>query len=188
MAAAFDLMARADKRAGTPGWCEGATGMEQRGFTTKRLSIAVLDDQVRLWDLLLALAENGVPPSQCSLWGLADVLNNLTMPGGIGEPHLSDLSALLADEDKSVMLGGDCVLAARSGISFDHLLRGADTQAPAWMHRELRGKLADQAYDGGVVLLVSAGTPGQHALAARLLLGHGSHDLHTHEFTWYGQN
>ena len=157
--------------------------MEQSGYTTTRLSIAVLDDQPKLWHLLGVLAEHGVSPSQCSLWGLADILANLEVPPTIAEPYRNDLWTLLAEGDKCVMLSNDCVLPVRNGASFDRLLRDAGKRPLHWMHTELCGKLAGQAADGGVVLLVSACTSGQHALAARLLLNHGSHDLHTHEFS-----
>ena len=170
-------------KAPPPAWHEDRTLVEKSGHTAPRLSIAVLDDQAKLWRLLGVLAEFGIPPSQCSLWGLTGIISNLQVPPAIAEPCRGDLWTLLTDNDKCVTLSSGCILAVRSGASFDRLLRDAREQPPHWMHSELRAKLADQAADGGVVLLVSACNSGEHALAARLLLHYGSYDLHTHEFT-----
>ena len=162
---------------------ENGMAMDQRGTITTRVSIAVLDDQARLWQLLAALSNDGVSLSQCSLWGFPGILADLEIPSAIPAPQRSDLVTLLADAGKTVMLSHTCILAVRSGASFERLMHVAQAQPPEWMHDELRRKLADQAADGGVILLVSADSPSQHALAAHLLLSHGSHDLHTHEFS-----
>lgn len=166
-----------------PGECGDEIAMEQPSNLTMRLSIAVLDDTARLWRLLAVLTEHGVSPSQCTLWGGAGVLDDLKVPDTLAEPIRSDLAALLADADGGVVLGSGVELAVRSGASFDRLLRVSEGQELHWMHGELRRKLADQAARGGVVLLVNSNSSDQHTLAARLLLSHGSHDLHTHEFT-----
>ena len=172
-----------DVRAEAPDRRENGMAMDQRGTITTRVSIAVLDDQARLWRLLVALSDDGVSPSQCGLWGFQGVLADLEVPLDIPEPQYSELGNLLADAGKTVKMSHTCILAVRSGAAFDRFTHGSQAQPPAWMRDELRRKLADQAADGGVILLVSADSPSQHALAAHLLLSHGSHDLHTHEFS-----
>ena len=172
-----------DVRAEALDRCKNGTTMDQRGTTTTRVSIAVLDDQARLWRLLVALSDDGVSPSQCSLWGFPGVQADLVVPLDIPEPQHSEFGNLLADAGRTVNMSHACILAVRSGSVFDRLTQGTQAQPPEWMHDELRRKLADQAADGGVILLVSADSPSQHALAAHLLLSHGNHDLHTHEFS-----
>lgn len=159
------------------------TAMEQQGTRTNHISIAVIDDQPRLWQLMAALSDQGIAPSQYSLWGLPDRLAGLAVPGEVPEPRQSAFSALLARADRPIRASSSRVLSTRSGPAFEGLLGSAGDDLPQWLPVELARKLADQAASGGVVLLVSALTPGQHNQAARLLLVYGSHDLHTHEFS-----
>jgi len=168
-----------------PVWRSDSISAVQPGVTTARLSIAVFDSQEQFWRLISELTSQGICASQFSLWGLPDNIGKLDIPPTLTHQSRYDMDAMLSNGGKLIVSGKSSDLVFRCGELFESLLRRSKAQNPLWMNAVLRSKLAGQANNGGLVLLVSASTARQHELAARLLLKHGSHDLHTHEFSWH---
>lgn len=153
--------------------------------TRVRISLLAFDEAAPLWRAAQDLLTNGFKVGQFCLIGLPSLLAILELPSTLSDDLRHALTGLIAEPSKLVLSSTDMIVETRCGRHAACLFvsAGDHHSGAMWIRPELSRSLANDTAMGRVVLLVASHSADQHALGARLLLRHGSHDLKTLEFS-----
>ena len=152
--------------------------------TRVRISLLAFDEAAPLWRAAQDLLINGFKAGQFCLIGLPSELAILQLPTNISDDLRYALTGLIAKPSTLILSSTSTIVETRCGRHAASLFVSAGDYSQAmWIRPELSRSLANDTAMGRVVLLVTSHSADQHALGARLLLRHSSHDLKTHEFS-----
>jgi hypothetical protein len=153
--------------------------------TRYRISILAFDEATRLSRAAHELLLSGYTANQFCLFGCPFLFESSNATPPATQALSVDLDGLLEGPTRRVRLAATDVLEMRCGTLADSLFTPIESGIveAKWMRPDLAHSLATDVASGCIVLLVTSTTADQHALGARLLLRHGTRNLHTHEFS-----
>ena len=155
-----------------------AAPLDDDGLMRYRIAMLAFDTPEALADAAHDLANSGFSTGQLCIFGPRSTLT----PQPEQPDHFAGFDLFPATE---VTFTGADPLSVRTGQQVARIF-GLTTQSaksPGWMRPDISASIVRAIGQGRLVLLVAAQSASQHAVGARLLLGHGKYDLQTHEFS-----
>lgn len=162
-----------------------SNGAVEDGPIRHRISLLAFDEAEVLCQAAQDLILNGFTASQFCMFGVtSDLLGIAELPNN-GDGLGRALADLWIEPLCRLKLAGSDLVAMRCGQRAASLFEVIEPQVLncEWMRPDLSRLIASSVAQGQTILLVASNSAKQHALGARLLLRHGSHDLQTHEFS-----
>lgn len=151
-----------------------------------RVALTGFESGRELFGALAGLASVAFASTQLGLAALEQTFESLCRDAS-GDGAV-DILSLLADPvtlaarcaDQAVLLSRGPLWPSLGCFASEP---GAQLLAAQWMEPRLGRELAAHLRRGDILLAVRALTPGQQRQATHILLTHGSHRVHTHDFT-----